>query len=189
MSLTVSLIAVFIPLLFMTGVVGRLFKEFSVTLSVAVIVSAVVSLTLTPMMCGRLLRPASARHPGRIARVSEAAFDRMLAGYRRSLDWTLRRHTLVLLVGAATLVGTIWLYVIVPKGFLPAQDTGVVLAVTEAAQSASIPRLLALQTAGGGAHRQGPGGDRRGVVRRRRHDQRHAQQRAPDHRAEAGAGP
>ncbi|HEY3846592.1 MAG TPA: efflux RND transporter permease subunit [Acetobacteraceae bacterium] len=145
-SLTVSLIAVFIPLLFMTGVVGRLFKEFSVTLSVAVIVSAVVSLTLTPMMCGRLLRPASAAHPGRMARTSEAAFDWLLAGYRRSLDWTLRRPTLVLLVGAATLVGTIWLYVIVPKGFLPAQDTGVVLAVTEAAQSASIPRLLALQT-------------------------------------------
>ncbi len=145
-SLTVSLIAVFIPLLFMTGVVGRLFKEFSVTLSVAVVVSAVVSLTLTPMMCGRLLRPASARHPGRVARISEAAFDRMLAGYRRSLDWTLRRQTLVLTVGAATLVGTIWLYVIAPKGFLPAQDTGVVLAVTEAAQSASIPRLLALQT-------------------------------------------
>jgi multidrug efflux pump len=145
-SLTVSLIAVFIPLLFMTGVVGRLFKEFSVTLSVAVIVSAVVSLTLTPMMCGRLLRPASAAHPGRIARASEAVFDWMLAGYRRSLDWTLRRPTPVLLVGAATLVGTVWLYVIVPKGFLPSQDTGVVLAVTEAAQSASIPRLLALQT-------------------------------------------
>jgi multidrug efflux pump len=145
-SLTVSLIAVFIPLLFMTGVVGRLFKEFSVTLSVAVVVSAVISLTLTPMMCGRLLRPASAVHPGRIARASEAAFDAMLAGYRRSLDWTLRRPTLVLLVGAATLVGTIWLYIIVPKGFLPSQDTGVVLAVTEAAQSASIPRLLTLQT-------------------------------------------
>jgi multidrug efflux pump len=145
-SLTVSLIAVFIPLLFMTGVVGRLFKEFSVTLSVAVVVSAVVSLTLTPMMCGRLLRPAAAEHHGLLARISEAAFDRMLAGYRRSLDWTLRRQALMLLVGAATLVGTIWLYVIVPKGFLPLQDTGVVLAVTEAAQSASIPRLLALQT-------------------------------------------
>ncbi len=145
-SLTVSLIAVFIPLLFMTGVVGRLFKEFSVTLSVAVVVSAVVTLTLTPMMCGRLLRPAATQHPGRIARISEAAFDAMLAGYRRSLDWTLRRQTLVLLVGAGPLVGTIWLYIIVPKGFLPQQDTGVVLAVTEAAQSASIPRLLALQT-------------------------------------------
>ncbi len=145
-SLTVSLIAVFIPLLFMTGVVGRLFKEFSVTLSVAVVVSAVISLTLTPMMCGRLLRPASTEHPGRLARISETAFDLMLAGYRRSLDWTFRHQTLVLLVGAGTLVGTVWLYIIVPKGFLPQQDTGVVIAVTEAAQSASIPRLLALQT-------------------------------------------
>jgi len=145
-SLTVSLIAVFIPLLFMTGVVGRLFKEFSVTLSVAVVVSAVVSLTLTPMMCGRLLRPAEGNHHGRLARISEGAFDAMLAAYRTSLDWTLRHQPLVLLVGAATLVGTIWLYVVVPKGFLPQQDTGVIVAATEVAQSASIPHLLALQT-------------------------------------------
>ncbi len=145
-SLTVSLIAVFIPLLFMGGVVGRLFKEFSVTLSVAVVVSAVVSLTLTPMMCGRILRPASEERPGRIARLSEAGFDALLAGYRRSLDWTFGHQTLVLLVGVGTLVGTILLYAVVPKGFLPQQDTGVLVAVTEAAQSASIPRLVALQT-------------------------------------------
>jgi multidrug efflux pump len=145
-SLTVSLIAVFIPLLFMGGVVGRLFSEFSVTLSVAVIVSAVISLTLTPMMCGQILRPASDQHPGRIARISEAGFDALLAGYRRSLDWTFRHQPLVLLVGAATLVGTIGLYTIVPKGFLPQQDTGVLVAVTEAAQSVSIPRLVELQT-------------------------------------------
>ena len=145
-SLTVSLIAVFIPLLFMTGVVGRLFQEFSVTLSVAVVVSAVISLTLTPMMCGRFLRPANEEKPGRIARWSEAGFTTMLAGYRRSLAWTFRHQTMVLLIGAATLVGTVWLYVIVPKGFLPRQDTGVLVAVTEAAQSVSIPRLVALQT-------------------------------------------
>ncbi|HET7879530.1 MAG TPA: multidrug efflux RND transporter permease subunit [Acetobacteraceae bacterium] len=145
-SLTVSLIAVFIPLLFMGGVVGRLFKEFSVTLSVAVVVSAIVSLTLTPMMCGRILRSASDEHPGRIARLSEAGFEALLRGYRRSLDWTFGHQTLVLLVGAATLVGTILLYVAVPKGFLPQQDTGVLVAVTEAAQSASIPRLITLQT-------------------------------------------
>jgi multidrug efflux pump len=145
-SLTVSLIAVFIPLLFMTGVVGRLFKEFSVTLSVAVIVSAVVSLTLTPMMCGRILRPASEARPGRLARLSEAGFDALLAAYRRSLAWTFGHQRLVLLVGGATLVGTIGLYVIVPKGFLPQQDTGVLVAVTEAAQNISIPRLIALQT-------------------------------------------
>jgi multidrug efflux pump len=145
-SLTVSLIAVFIPLLFMTGVVGRLFKEFSVTLAVSVVVSAVVSLTLTPMMCGRLLRPTHDHKPGRLARWSEAGFDRLLAGYRRTLDWSFRHQTFVLAVGVLTLAGTLGLYVIVPKGFLPRQDTGVVLAVTEAAQSASIPKLVALQT-------------------------------------------
>jgi multidrug efflux pump len=143
-SLTVSLIAVFIPLLFMTGVVGRLFKEFSVTLSVAVIVSAVISLTLTPMMCGRLLKPEG--KPGLLARISEGAFDRLLAGYRSSLDWSFRHQRFVLAVGVLTLFGTFGLYAIVPKGFLPRQDTGVLLAVTEAAQSASIPKLAEMQT-------------------------------------------
>jgi multidrug efflux pump len=145
-SLTVSLIAVFIPLLFMTGVVGRLFKEFSVTLAVSVVVSAVVSLTLTPMMCGRLLRPTHSDKPGLIARTSERGFDHLLAGYRRTLDWSFRHQTFVLTIGVLTLVGTLGLYAVVPKGFLPRQDTGVVLAVTEAAQSASIPKLVALQT-------------------------------------------
>jgi multidrug efflux pump len=145
-SLTVSLIAVFIPLLFMTGVVGRLFKEFSVTLAVSVVVSAVVSLTLTPMMCGRLLRPTHDDKPGWIARCSERGFDWLLGGYRRTLDWSFRHQPLVLTVGVLTLAGTLVLYAIVPKGFLPRQDTGVVLAVTEAAQSASIPKLVAMQT-------------------------------------------
>jgi multidrug efflux pump len=145
-SLTVTLIAVFIPLLFMTGVVGRLFKEFSVTLSVAVIVSAVISLTLTPMMCGRLLKPARDEKPGAIARWSERGFDRLLAGYRTSLDWSFRHQRFVLAVGVLTLFGTLGLYAIVPKGFLPRQDTGVILAVTEAAQSASIQKLAEMQT-------------------------------------------
>ena len=145
-SLTVSLIAVFIPLLFMTGVVGRLFKEFSVTLAVSVVVSAVISLTLTPMMCGRLLRSTHDDKPGLLARISERGFDRLLAGYRRTLDWSFVHQPLVLAVGALTLAGTVGLYDVVPKGFLPRQDTGVILAVTEAAQSASIPKLLALQT-------------------------------------------
>jgi multidrug efflux pump len=144
-SLTVSLIAVFIPLLFMTGVVGRLFSEFAVTLAVSVVVSALVSLTLTPMMCGRLLRPAAETRPGRIARTTEAAFNAMLSGYRRTLAWTLRHQRLVLLVAVATLGGTVWLYVVVPKGFLPQQDTGMIAAVTEAAQSVSIPRMSTLQ--------------------------------------------
>ncbi|MDQ2739631.1 MAG: efflux RND transporter permease subunit, partial [Actinomycetota bacterium] len=123
-SLTVSLIAVFIPLLFMTGVVGRLFKEFSVTLAVSVVVSAIVSLTLTPMMCGRLLRPTHDDGQGRVARWSERGFDALLAGYRRTLDWSFRHSAAVLTVGALTLLGTVCLYIIVPKGFLPRQDTG-----------------------------------------------------------------
>jgi multidrug efflux pump len=145
-SLTVSLIAVFIPLLFMTGVVGRLFKEFSVTLAVAVIVSAVISLTLTPMMCGRLLKPAADDKPGLIARISEGGFDALLAGYRHTLDWSFRHQRFVLAVGVLTLFGTLGLYAVVPKGFLPRQDTGVLLAVTEAAQSASIQKLTDMQT-------------------------------------------
>ena len=144
-SLTVSLIAVFIPLLFMTGVVGRLFSEFAITLSVAVVVSAVVSLTLTPMMCGRLLRPASLQHPWLIARLAEAGFTRLLAGYAHTLRLSLRHQGLMLLLAAATLAGTICLYVVIPKGFLPLQDTGVIVAVTEAAPSVSIPRMSALQ--------------------------------------------
>ena len=145
-SLTVSLIAVFIPLLFMTGVVGRLFSEFAIVLSVSVVVSAVISLTLTPMMCSRLLRPAEDEKPGLLARMADAGFGAMLALYRRSLGWTLRHEGLVLLVALATLVGTVWLYLVVPKGFLPQQDTGVIIAVTEGEQAISIPRMIALQT-------------------------------------------
>ncbi|MEO8713542.1 MAG: efflux RND transporter permease subunit, partial [Acetobacteraceae bacterium] len=144
-SLTVSLIAVFIPLLFMSGVVGRLFSEFAVTLSIAVIVSAVVSLTLTPMLCGRLLRPADEAPPGVVSRGLEAGFDWVLGLYRRTLGWALARQGLILLVALGTLAGTIGLYVIVPKGFLPQQDTGTIIAVTEGARSISIPRLTTLQ--------------------------------------------
>ena len=141
-SLTVSLVAVFIPLLFMGGVVGRLFREFAITLSVAVIVSAVVSLTLTPMMCARLLRPLPAdAKPSR----TDRAFTRLLAAYRRSLVFTLRHNNAVLLVALLTLAGTIALYVIVPKGFLPQQDTGAIVATTEAAQNISLPAMIGLQ--------------------------------------------
>ncbi len=145
-SLTVSLIAVFIPLLFMTGVVGRLFNEFAVTLAVCVVVSAVVSLTLTPMMCGRLLRPFDPEHkPSLVARAFDAGFRRTTAGYRRTLGWALAAQPLVLLIAVATLAGTILLYIVVPKGFLPAQDTGVIVAVTEASQAISIPAMSKLQ--------------------------------------------
>ena len=143
-SLTISLIAVFIPLLFMTGVVGRLFNEFAVVLSTSVIVSAVVSLTLTPMMCGRLLRANP--KPSWLTGWFEHGFQWTARGYQRSLRVALRFQGVTLLVAVATLVGTVVLYVIIPKGFLPQQDTGVIIAVTEAAQSASIPRMQVLQT-------------------------------------------
>ena len=155
-SLTVSLVAVFIPLLFMTGVVGRLFNEFAVTLAVSVVVSAAVSLTLTPMMCGRLLRPLHAARPTLLARAFDAGFRRMAAGYRRTLGWALRAQGLVLLVAAGTLVGTVLLYVAVPKGFLPAQDTGVIVAVTQAGQSISIPAMGTLQARFADAARRDP---------------------------------
>ncbi len=143
-SLTVSLVAVFIPLLFMTGVVGRLFNEFAVVLSTSVIVSAAVSLTLTPMMCGRLLR-ADAK-PNWLTGWFEHGFVRLTRGYGRTLAVALRWQGLVLLVAVGTLGGTVLLYVLTPKGFLPQQDTGVIVAVTEASQSASVPRMSGLQT-------------------------------------------
>ena len=143
-SLTVSLVAVFIPLLFMTGVVGRLFREFAVVLSTAVVVSAVVSLTVTPMMCARLLRAEG--RPGPVTRAFERGFDALLEAYRRTLAVALRFRGTTLAVALATLAGTVALYMAVPKGFLPQQDTGVIVAVTEAAQSASIPRMAGLQS-------------------------------------------
>ena len=143
-SLTVSLVAVFIPLLFMTGVVGRLFNEFAVVLSTSVVVSAIVSLTLTPMMCGRLLRGHG--KPGWATRWFERGFEATTRLYARTLRRALRAQGLILLVALGTLVGTILMYVATPKGFLPQQDTGVIVAVTEAAQSASIPRMARLQT-------------------------------------------
>jgi multidrug efflux pump len=155
-SLTVSLIAVFIPLLFMTGVIGRLFSEFAVTLSVAVIVSAVVSLTVTPMMCARLLRPHAEARPGLISRLFERGFDATLDWYRITLTWAMARQRLVLGTFALTLVGTGWLYLVVPKGFLPLQDTGLIVATTEAAQSVSYTRMAQLQGQAAGIIRRDP---------------------------------
>jgi len=155
-SLTLSLVAVFIPLLFMGGLVGRLFREFALTLTIAVLVSAAVSLTLTPMMCGRLLRPAHTVTPGGLRRLVERALDGMLRGYRDSLDWVLRRQGLTLLVFAVTLLLTIGLYVAVPKGFLPLQDTALVIAVTEAGQDVSFEQLQRLQAEVADAVRRDP---------------------------------
>jgi multidrug efflux pump len=144
-SLTVSLVAVFIPLLFMPGVVGRLFKEFALTLTISVVVSMLVSLTLTPMMCGRLLRPAETDRPGRLARAFERGFAALHRGYGRSLDWALRREGLMLALATFTLAGTVALYVVVPKGFLPMQDTGQIVATVEAPEDVSFARMAAAQ--------------------------------------------
>jgi multidrug efflux pump len=143
-SLTVSLIAVFIPLLFMEGVVGRLFREFAQTLTATVLVSMVVSLTLTPMMCALLLRPTTG-HRNWIARASDRVFDGLLQAYRRALEVTLRFQALTLLVALGTLGLTIWFYIIIPKGFLPAQDTGLIQIATEAPGDVSFARMSALQ--------------------------------------------
>jgi hydrophobe/amphiphile efflux-1 (HAE1) family protein len=144
-SLTVSLIAVFIPLLFMRGIVGRLFREFSLTLSVAIVVSAIVSLTLTPMMCARLLRPEREQRSNPLLDACERAFAASLALYERSLVWVMRREVATLAVALATLVATIALYLIVPKGFLPVQDTGVIVATTDAEPGVSFHRMVRLQ--------------------------------------------
>jgi multidrug efflux pump len=146
-SLTVSLIAVLIPLLFMSDIVGRLFREFAVTLSVTIMVSAVVSLTLTPMMCARILRHTPREHEGRLARGLDEGFERMRAAYGRSLTWVLNRQRATLVVFAATLVATALLFAIVPKGFFPVQDTGLIVGVTEAPQTISFAGLVDRQQA------------------------------------------
>jgi multidrug efflux pump len=135
LSLTVSLIAVLIPLLFMGDVVGRLFREFAVTLAVTIIVSAVVSLTLTPMMSARILRHQPKEQQGRIYRASERVFENMIAFYGRTLKFVLKFQTITLLVALATLLLTIFLYIIIPKGFFPVQDTGVIQGISQAPQT------------------------------------------------------
>jgi multidrug efflux pump len=145
LSLTVSLIAVLIPLLFMGDVVGRLFREFAITLGATILLSAVVSLTLTPMMCARLLRHVPPERQGRFYRASEQVFDRVIAFYARTLRWVLARQRATLLVAVGVLVLTIVLYIAVPKGFFPVQDTGVILGISEAPQSISFPAMAERQ--------------------------------------------
>jgi multidrug efflux pump len=161
-SLTVSLIAVFIPLLFMTGLVGRMFREFALTLTIAVVVSAVVSLTLTPMMCSRLLKHAGDEWavPG-LAAVSRG-IDRMVAFYHRTLLWVLQHQPATLVVTFLTIVATLGLYVIAPKGFLPLQDTASITAVTEAGADVSFAEMQSRQGAAATAIQSDP--DVTGVV-------------------------
>jgi multidrug efflux pump len=144
-SLSISLIAVFIPLLFMTGIVGRLFREFAITLSVAVAVSAIVSLTLTPMMCSRLLKQETNEEHGRFYNITERMFQGMLDWYERGLKWVLKHQPLTLIIAIATLIATIWLYIIIPKGLLPQQDTGLIVGETDAAQSISFKAMVERQ--------------------------------------------
>ncbi|QHS53404.1 multidrug efflux RND transporter permease subunit [Edaphobacter sp. 12200R-103] len=145
LSLTISLIAVLIPLLFMGDIVGRLFREFAVTLSVTILVSAVVSLTLTPMMCAKLLRHKPEHEKGAFYHKSEQFFNYVIEKYAVGVRWVLRHQTLTLLVTLATFLLTIYLYIIVPKGFFPVQDTGVLLAITEAPQTISFEAMSTRQ--------------------------------------------
>jgi multidrug efflux pump len=144
-SLTVSLIAVLIPLLFMGDVVGRLFREFAVTLAVTIIISAVVSLTLTPMMCSRILKHNPEEKQGRFYQASERVFENMIAFYGRTLKVVLRFQGLTLLVAVATLALTVFLYIIIPKGFFPVQDTGVIQGISQAPASISFPAMASAQ--------------------------------------------
>jgi multidrug efflux pump len=161
-SLTVSLIAVFIPLLFMTGLVGRMFREFALTLTIAVVVSAIVSLTLTPMMCSRLLRHRTATAGNRTTQAFARVVDWSVEGYRRSLEWVLERQRLTLLTTAATLAATILLYIMMPKGFLPQQDTSLITAVVEGGTEISFTEMQRLQKAVEEAIRKDP--DVTGIV-------------------------
>jgi multidrug efflux pump len=146
-SLTVSLIAVLIPLLFMGDIVGRLFREFAITLAVTILVSAAVSLSLTPMMSAKLLKHRKPGEQGRFYEVTEDYYNRIIAFYGRTVRWVLKHQTATLLVTAGTLVLTLFLYVIVPKGFFPVQDTGVILGISEAPDNVSFESMAQRQQA------------------------------------------
>jgi multidrug efflux pump len=146
-SLTISLIAVLIPLLFMADVVGRLFREFAITLSVTILISAVVSLTLVPMACAKLLRPPTESRESALARRSREGFDGLIHGYGRMLAWVLDHQTGTLMVAVATLVLTTVLYIAIPKGFFPVQDTGLIQGISEAPQSVSFSAMAERQQA------------------------------------------
>ena len=145
-SITFSLIAVFIPVLLMGGMVGRVFREFAVTIAVAIIISGFVSLTLTPMLCARVLKGHHGEEKQNfVLRWFEALFERMASVYQWSLDWVLRHKSIMLIVTLSTIVGTIWLYIVVPKGFFPTEDTGYVIGITEANTDIAFPAMVKLQ--------------------------------------------
>jgi len=145
-SMSLSLIAVFIPLLFMGGLIGRLFHEFAVTVSLAILVSGIISLTLTPMLCSRFLRgEADSRPAGGFSGACERGYQWLLGHYETGLNWVLRHHQFTLMVTLLTMVATVWLYRVVPKGFFPQQDTGVIMGTTEASQDISFAAMAELQ--------------------------------------------
>jgi len=147
LSMTLSLVAVFIPVLFMGGLLGRLFNEFAVTIGVAILVSGLVSLTLTPMLSSRFLRPSKEAHHGRFYEVSERVFNRTLKFYEDTLNWVMNRRRTALLVSAGIVVATLVLFVVTPKGFLPTEDTGQLVGTTETAEGTSFDEMAAHQRA------------------------------------------
>ncbi len=187
-SLSISLVAVFIPLLFMTGIVGRLFREFAITMSVAVGVSAFVSLTLTPMMCAKLLRSEKEEdreHQGAFYRRTEEYWTRFSNLYERGLRWVFAHQRFVLIVAIITLVATILLYIVVPKGLLPQQDTGVIVGVTDAAENISFKAMLERVHAVSDIVQARPGCRERVGFGRRGNSERDHQYRPALHRAQA----
>src|SRR4029077_5307461 len=140
-TMSLSLIAVFIPILLMTGIVGRLFREFAVTLSAAILISLLVSLTTTPMMCSRLLRQQAEEHHGWLYRLSEGAFNAILSGYERTLGWVMRHQAFTMLVTLSTIGLTCYLYINVAKGFFPQQDTGRLTGQIQADQQTSFQAM------------------------------------------------
>jgi multidrug efflux pump len=188
-SLTVSLVAVLIPLLFMGGLVGRLFREFAITLAVAVLLSCVISLTLTPMMCARMLRRVPESQQGRLARLGRAWHDRVLARYARGLDWVLARQTATLLAMGAMAALAVTLYAVTPRGLFPAQESGDIQGISVASPTISFAAMGQRQQALAREILRDPRGRERGLLRRRR--RAFAQQRPPAHppRAAGAARP
>ncbi len=169
LSISVSLVAVFIPILLMGGIVGRLFREFAVVLSTAILVSLVVSLTTTPMMCSRLLRHRSPEEHGKIYRASEKVFAALLRAYERSLTVVLRHPAITLVMLLLTIALNIYLFVIVPKGFFPQQDNGTIAGGIQGSQDVSFPAMQSATVRFVQCHQQRPGrAECRRLHRRRR---------------------
>ena len=185
LSISISLVAAFIPLLLMGGIIGRLFREFAVTVTLCIAVSAFVALTLTPMMASRFLQPIRNGGHGRLYRLSERGFERLLGAYERGLDLVLRHQLVTLLVFLATVAATVHLFVTIPKGFFPQQDTGLITGVSEAGPGRLVHRDDAPAGGTGRDHRQGPGGRHLCHVDRRRRLDPDPQYRALLHHAQA----